>query len=100
MASFLSTRARERSTPNGVLFSFFGGATPSSNRALRAFGAQNPVRIRRPKIDKLACQAQGARILAKGEIPGAREEQAPPLSLTPRPFYAIMEPTIRKAVEI
>ena len=36
------------------------------------------------------------RILAKGEILGAREEQAPPLPLTLRPFYAIMKPTTRK----
>ena len=28
----------------------------------------NPLRIPHPKIDKLACQAQGAGILAKGEI--------------------------------
>ena len=29
----------------------------------------NPLRISHPKIDKLACQAQGADIFAKGEIP-------------------------------
>lgn len=28
----------------------------------------NPLRISHPKIDKLACQAQGADIFAKGEI--------------------------------
>ena len=28
----------------------------------------NPLRIPHPKIDKLACQAQGVGILAKGEI--------------------------------
>ena len=28
----------------------------------------NPLRIPHPKIDKLACQAQGAGIFAKGEI--------------------------------
>jgi hypothetical protein len=27
------------------------------------------VRSRRPKIDKLACQAQGERVFAKGEYP-------------------------------
>ena len=31
--------------------------------------AQNWVRIPRPKIDKLACQAQGEGIFARGEIP-------------------------------
>ena len=45
MASFLSTRLNERSNPTGLLFSFVGGATLSSNRALRALQAQqNPVR--------------------------------------------------------
>ena len=29
----------------------------------------NPLRISHPKIDKLSCQAQGADIFAKGEIP-------------------------------
>ena len=29
----------------------------------------NPLRISHPKIDKLACQAQGVDIFAKGEIP-------------------------------
>ena len=63
-----------------------------SDRALYAAGARNPVRIRRPKIGDLAHQAQGVRIFAEGEIPGAREEQAPPLPLTLRPFYAILKP--------
>ena len=67
-----------------------------SDRAPYATGVQNPVRIRRPKIGDLARQAQGVRILAKGEIPGAREEQAPPLPLTLRPFYATIKPTTRK----
>jgi hypothetical protein len=41
-----------------LLFSFVGGATLSSNRALRALRAQqNPVRIRHSEIGKLACQA-------------------------------------------
>jgi len=30
--------------------------------------SSNPLRIPRPKIDKLACQAQGVGIFAKGEI--------------------------------
>ena len=30
--------------------------------------SSNPLRIPRPKIDKLACQAQGAGIFAEGEI--------------------------------
>jgi len=29
----------------------------------------NSLRISHPKIDKLACQTQGADIIAKGEIP-------------------------------
>jgi hypothetical protein len=33
-----------------------------------SFSSANPLRIPRPKIDKLACQAQGVGILAKGEI--------------------------------
>ena len=32
---------------------------------------RNPLRIPHPKIDKLACQAQGEGILAEGEIPVA-----------------------------
>ena len=40
--------SNERSNPTGLLFSFVGGATLSSNRALRALRAQqNPARIRR-----------------------------------------------------
>ena len=31
--------------------------------------SSNPLRISHPKIDKLACQAQGVDIFAKGEIP-------------------------------
>ena len=31
--------------------------------------SSNPLRIPHPKIDKLACQAQGVGIFAKGEIP-------------------------------
>ena len=43
----MSTRLNERSNPTGLLFSFVGGATLSSNRALRALRAQqDPVRIR------------------------------------------------------
>ena len=62
-----------------------------SDRALYATGVQNPVRIRRPKIGELAHQAQGVRIFAEGEIPGAREEQAPPLPLTLRRFLCYNE---------
>ena len=36
--------------------------------AARATCCPNPLRIPHPKIDKLACQAQGVGILAKGEI--------------------------------
>ena len=57
----------------------FGRATHEAHPAPHAAGARNPVRIRRPKIGELAHQAQGVRIFAEGEIPGAREEQAPPL---------------------
>ena len=46
--------------PIGVLF--YVGAPILSMRSGRG---TRPVRIRRPKIDKLACQAQGARILAQ-----------------------------------
>ena len=35
---------------------------------LDEFCSANPLRIPRPKIDKLACQAQGVGILATGEI--------------------------------
>jgi hypothetical protein len=36
---------------------------------LGELGSSNPLRIPRPKIDKLACQAQGVGIFAVGEIP-------------------------------
>ena len=32
------------------------------------FCSTNPLRIPHPKVDKLACQAQGVGIFAKGEI--------------------------------
>ena len=41
LASFLSTRANERSNPTGLLFSFVGGATLSSNRALPPQAAES-----------------------------------------------------------
>ena len=45
---------------------------------ISASGAKwNWVRILRPKIDKLACQAQGASIFAKGEIPGQKKKKPP-----------------------
>ena len=34
----------------------------------KSFSSSNPLRIPCPKIDKLACQAQGMGIFAKGEI--------------------------------
>ena len=40
-----------------------------ANRAAKAAS----VRIRRPKICKLACKAQGERIFAEGEYPATRE---------------------------
>ena len=42
----------------------FGNTTPPSDPAPPALRAErNPVRIRRPEVGKLACQAEGARIL-------------------------------------
>ena len=43
-------------------------AEPSKKR-LNERSSLNPLRIPRPKIDKLACQAQGEGIFAIGEIP-------------------------------
>jgi hypothetical protein len=72
-ASFLSTHLNERSNPTGLLFSFVGGATLSSNRALRALRAQqNPVRIRRQSrrganlLASFLTQRQGVGIFAQG----------------------------------
>jgi len=48
----------------------FFDAAPQSNCAPHTEGVADTVRIRRPKIDKLACQVQGVRIFAKGEILG------------------------------
>ena len=52
---------------------------------------RNPVRIRRPEIDKLACQAESARILAKGEIPANRRD--PKVTTT---FF----PTLHKCLSV
>jgi len=41
--------------------------------AVLATTRKHGVRIRRSKIDKLACQAQSVRIFAEGEYPGTRE---------------------------
>ena len=57
------------------------------------------VRLPRPKIGELAHQAQGVRIFAEGEIPGAREEQAPPLPLTLRRFLCYNETNNTKGRE-
>ena len=71
MASFLSTRLNERSNPTGLLFSFVGGATLSSNRALRAFRAQqNPVRIRRQSRRGARSQAAGRANLRRRQNSG------------------------------
>jgi len=48
----------------GALSCGWGGAHAPS-----ICSANASVRIRRPKICKLACKAQGARIFAKGEYP-------------------------------
>ena len=52
--------SNKKKDPNRGPFSFVGSCYPCAapRRGTR------PVRIRRPKIDKLACQAQGERILA------------------------------------
>ena len=68
MASFLSTRAKKKSTALAVLF--FLEAPPLHRTALCRRRRQNPVRIRRSEIGKLACQAESERIFAKREIPG------------------------------
>ena len=47
-----------------VFLSFGSGIEDSHHSAVR-----RGVRIPRPKIDKLACQAQGVGIFAKGEYP-------------------------------
>ena len=48
---------------------FFG--TPSRTSSPSEAKPRKRVRIPRPKIDKLACQAQGEGIFAAGEIPVA-----------------------------
>ena len=40
----------------------------ASEKRLGELSSTNPLRIPRPKIGKLACQAQGVGIFAKGEI--------------------------------
>ena len=42
--------------------------TELDEKRLGELCSSNPLRIPHPKIDKLACQAQGAGIFAKGEI--------------------------------
>ena len=58
-ASFLSTRAKKETNPFGLV-SFFVRFQRIDWHCRR----QDPVRIPRPKIDKLACQAQGVGIFA------------------------------------
>ena len=54
-----------------------GSSVERATRAIElrflALCVRNPVRIPRPKIDKLACQAQGVGIFAAGEILVNRE---------------------------
>ena len=71
----------------------FGGATLSSSRALRA-RAQNPVRIRRSEIGKLACQAKSVRIFARSAK--FREKWHISIAICHKSCYN----EIRKAVEI
>ena len=73
LASFLSTRANERSNPIGLLFSFVGGATLSSNRALPPQAAESGSHIRPKSVGELARQRRGRDIFAKGEIPSQRK---------------------------
>ena len=90
--------SRRRCTANAVLF-LFSGAPPAKRTWLcapqRTESSSHSPRRATPAREAAA----SVRILAAGEIPGAREEQAPPLPLTLRPFYAIMKQTTRKAVE-
>ena len=71
--------------------------------------AQRWVRILRPKIDKLACQAQGESIFAKGEIPvwnnrkGELQSNSPllapvrePISAPAQRWVRILRPKIDK----
>ena len=72
-SSNLGSSSKKTRNPFGLLVFFvFGATTIGLELALRApFGAkQNPVRIRLPKIEELALQAQGARIFALGEYLG------------------------------
>ena len=60
--------SNRKSQPTGLAFSV-GGASLFIARAPCAC-ARDPVRIRHPKICKLACKAKGVRIFTEGEIPG------------------------------
>ena len=60
--------------PNAMRWAFWH----PHGEPISASGAKrNWVRILRPKIDKLACQAQGVSIFAKGEIPGLKKKKPP-----------------------
>ena len=70
LASFLSTRANERSNPTGLLFSFVGGVTFLSSRALPPVAAESGSHIRPKSVGELAHQWQGRDIFAEGRNSG------------------------------
>ena len=79
MASFKTITANRKSQPTGLAFSV-GGASLFIARAPCA-RARDPVRIRHPKICKLACKAKGARIFTEGEIPGILFRKSQPIGM-------------------
>ena len=65
-SSNLGSSSKKTRNPFGLLVFFvFGATTRRFELALQAHRAQQtPIRIRLPKIEELALQAQGARIFA------------------------------------
>ena len=81
-SSNLGSSSKKRSNPFGLLFFVSWSCYPIRIRISR--NARNPVRIRHPKIAKLAWQAKGARIFAS-RIPGFYQ---PPIRVA---FFRFLE---------
>ena len=90
----------KKSTAIAVLFLLEASLLHRAGFSCALKGARKPVRIRCSEIGKRLAQrgifqAESARILANGEIPGARGAQDGAQRLTNHSYYAILQPTAK-----
>ena len=85
-----------KDTFRGVLFWLRLALLPPIRPGFRARSARKPVRIPRPQIDKLACQAKGVRIFADGEHPGSVDQHIYGFSRRDLPCLFVVCPQIAR----